>query len=204
MSPPTVSVASIPLSPSIRNCTAAPGAWPPGTMSEMALPASWAVTTGNQALVRRAMRWRAKVQAKWAPSAKRAGMNQSRLSFTMLGHEWRTPMSSGATTYRAAPAMTITIERLTTAFHGKGRCCSFSKRSSNDPGRGCLGSVSPGWNPDCSRASFGWTGSVGSFGPLIGDTHPLAGPLAGSRLRCARRPVGDLSPRRLRHRRRRT
>ena len=50
MSPPTESAASIPLTASIRNCTAAPAAWPPGTMSEMALPASWAVTTGNHGL----------------------------------------------------------------------------------------------------------------------------------------------------------
>ena len=64
--PPTASVASIPLTASIRNCTAAPAAAPPGTMREIELPASWAVITGNQALVRRAMRWREKVQAKWA------------------------------------------------------------------------------------------------------------------------------------------
>ncbi len=95
--PPTASVASMPLTASIRNCTAAPAAAPPGTMREMALPASWAVITANQALVRRAMRWREKVQAKWAPSATRAGMNQSRSRVASRGQEWKTAKSSGST-----------------------------------------------------------------------------------------------------------
>ena len=51
--PPTASPASMPLVASIRNCTAAPAAAPPGMIRLMELPASWAVTTGNQALVRR-------------------------------------------------------------------------------------------------------------------------------------------------------
>ena len=63
--PPTASVASIPLTASIRNWVAAPAAAPPGTISEMALPANWAVITENHALVRRAMRWREKVHTKW-------------------------------------------------------------------------------------------------------------------------------------------
>jgi hypothetical protein len=95
--PLTDSVASIPAVPSIRNWTAAPAAAPPGTMSEMALPDSWAVITANQALVRRAMRWRAKVQAKWAPSATTAGMNHSRLRVARRGHECRTDRMLGAT-----------------------------------------------------------------------------------------------------------
>ncbi len=97
MRPPTASVASMPLTASIRNCTAAPAAAPPGTMREMELPASWAVTTENHALVRRAMRWREKVQAKWAPSASMAGTNHSRLRVANRGHEWNTSMSSGST-----------------------------------------------------------------------------------------------------------
>ncbi len=87
----------MPLTASIRNWVAAPAAAPPGTMSEMALPASWAVITENQALVRRAMRWREKVHRKWIPSATTAGMNQSRLSETSLGQSWKTAMSSGST-----------------------------------------------------------------------------------------------------------
>ena len=95
--PPTASVGSMPLTASIRNWAAAPAAAPPGTINEMALPASWAVITENQALVRRAMRWSEKVHTKWAPSAISAGMNQSRLSVTSLGQEWNTAMSSGST-----------------------------------------------------------------------------------------------------------
>ncbi len=67
----------------------------PGRSSEMALPASWAVITENHALVRRAMRCRENVQAKWAPSATTAGMNQSRLSVASLGHECRTDRMLG-------------------------------------------------------------------------------------------------------------
>ena len=95
--PLTASVGSMPAVPSIRNCTAAPAAAPPGTTSEMALPASCAVMTENQALVRRAIRWREKVQAKWMPSASRAGTNQSRLSWASLGHELNTARMLGAT-----------------------------------------------------------------------------------------------------------
>ena len=87
----------MPAVPSIRNWTAAPAAAPPGTISEMALPASWAVMTANQALVRRAIRWRENVQAKWAPSASRAGRNHSRLRVARRGHEWRTDRMLGAT-----------------------------------------------------------------------------------------------------------
>ena len=97
VSPATASVASIPLEASIRNWVAAPAAAPPGTIREMALPASWAVITENQALVRKAMRWREKVQRKWIPSAISAGMNQSRFSVTSLGQSWKTAMSSGST-----------------------------------------------------------------------------------------------------------
>ena len=97
VSPPTASVASMPLVASIRNWVAAPAAAPPGTISEMALPASWAVMTENQALVRRAMRWSEKVHRKWIPSATRAGMNQSRLRLTSLGQSWKKAMSSGST-----------------------------------------------------------------------------------------------------------
>ena len=96
VSPPTASVGSIPVAASIRNWVAAPAAAPPGTINEMALPASWAVITENQALVRRAMRWREKVQTKWAPSATSAGMNQSRLRVTSFGHEWKTADQLGA------------------------------------------------------------------------------------------------------------
>ena len=56
-----------------------------GTISEMALPANWAVITENHALVRSAMRWSEKVHAKCAPSATSAGMNQSRLRRDQLG-----------------------------------------------------------------------------------------------------------------------
>ena len=95
VSPLTDSVASMPAVPSIRNWTAAPAAAPPGTMREMALPASWAVITANQALVRRAIRWRENVQAKWAPSATTAGMNHSKFSWTRRGHEWSTDEDAG-------------------------------------------------------------------------------------------------------------
>ena len=61
-SPPTVEPVSLPLIASIRNCTAAPTAAPPGMIRVIALPASWDVTTGNQALVRNASRCSANVQ----------------------------------------------------------------------------------------------------------------------------------------------
>ena len=95
--PPTASLASIPLTASMRNCTAAPAAAPPGTISEMALPANWAVITENHALVRRAMRCSEKVQKKWITSATNAGMNQSRLSVASLGHALNTASTLGAT-----------------------------------------------------------------------------------------------------------
>ncbi len=134
VSPPTASVASMPLVASMRNWAAAPAAAPPGTMSEMALPASWAVITENHALVRRAMRWREKVQMKWTPSASKAGMNQSRLRVTSRGQAWNTSMTSGSTRYSATPATTTTINRLTSDFHGKGVCCCFSNWASNERG----------------------------------------------------------------------
>ena len=97
VSPLTDSVGSIPAVLSMRNWTAAPAAAPPGTVSEMALPASCAVMTANHALVRSAMRWSENVQAKWAPSATTAGMNHNRLSVARRGHEWRTDRMLGAT-----------------------------------------------------------------------------------------------------------
>ena len=50
--PPTAVSASIPAVSSMRNWTAAPAAAPPGTMREMALPASSEVTTENHGEVR--------------------------------------------------------------------------------------------------------------------------------------------------------
>ena len=85
----------MPLTASMRNCTAAPAAAPPGTMREMALPASWAVMTENQALVRRAMRCKENVQTKWAPSDTRAGMNQNRARVCSWGQALKTLMTSG-------------------------------------------------------------------------------------------------------------
>ena len=84
VSPPTAVAGSLPEAASMRNCVAAPAAWPPGTTSEMALPASCEVATENQALVRRARRCRAMVQVKWATWATRATRNQSGLSDLQL------------------------------------------------------------------------------------------------------------------------
>ena len=95
--PLTDSVGSMPAVPSIRNWTAAPAAAPPGTTSEMAFPASCAVITANQALVRRAIRWSENVQAKCRPSDTMAGTNHNRLSVTRRGHEWKTDRMLGKT-----------------------------------------------------------------------------------------------------------
>ena len=86
---------SIPLAASIRNCTAAPTAAPPGTMRVIALPASWDVTTGNHSLVRRASRCRANVQQKWAISAPIASANQRGSRVDSRGQDANTSVIAG-------------------------------------------------------------------------------------------------------------
>src|SRR6266516_4583549 len=68
-SPPTAEVVSIPLAVSMRNCTAAPAAAPPGVIRVTAAPTNWEVMTGNHARVRNARRCRVNVQQKWPTSA---------------------------------------------------------------------------------------------------------------------------------------
>ncbi len=56
VSPPTASSGVMPVADSIRYCTAAPAAAPPGTTRVTAFPDNWAVTTGPHARVRSARR----------------------------------------------------------------------------------------------------------------------------------------------------
>jgi uncharacterized protein YbdZ (MbtH family) len=66
-------------------------------ISVIALPASWDVTTGNQALVRSARRCRANVQAKWATSAPMARANHRGSSVDRRGQEASTSVIAGNT-----------------------------------------------------------------------------------------------------------
>jgi hypothetical protein len=79
------------------NCTAAPAASPPGSEPVTALPASPAVTTANQPLVRRASRCSPKLQVKEASSAPIATVNQIGLSVDRRGQAPSTAMRLGAT-----------------------------------------------------------------------------------------------------------
>jgi hypothetical protein len=67
--PPTAVSVSNPAVVGMRNWTAAPAASPPGKPLVTALPASPAVTTGNQSFVRSASRCKAKLQVNEASSA---------------------------------------------------------------------------------------------------------------------------------------
>jgi hypothetical protein len=67
--PPTAVSVSNPAVVSMRNWTAAPAASPPGRVLVTALPASPAVTTGNQSFVGSASRCKAKLQVNEASSA---------------------------------------------------------------------------------------------------------------------------------------
>lgn len=89
---------STPAVESIRSCTAAPAASPPGKMRLMALPARPAVTTANQHRVPSASRWRAKAQVKEATSAPTATANQIGFSVDSRGQEARTLVMLGTTT----------------------------------------------------------------------------------------------------------
>jgi hypothetical protein len=95
--PPTVELVSIPAVASIRNCTAAPMAAPPGMMRVIALPDSWDVMTGNHALVRSARRCSANVQTKWAASAATATMSHQGFRVDRRGQEASTSVMAGNT-----------------------------------------------------------------------------------------------------------
>ena len=82
---------------SIWNWTAAPAALPPGRLLVTALPASPAVTTGNQAFVRSASRCKAKLQVNEASSAARQAVNQAGFSVDSRGQAPSTAMSLGST-----------------------------------------------------------------------------------------------------------
>ena len=88
---------SRPLAASIRNCTAAPTAAPPGTIKVIALPASWEVMTGNHALVRSASRCRANVQVKCAISAATATVNHRGSRVDRRGQDAKTSVIVGNT-----------------------------------------------------------------------------------------------------------
>src|SRR5689334_17644730 len=89
---------------SMWNWTAAPAALPPGRLLVTALPASPAVTTANQPLVRSACRCRAKLQMNETSSAARQAVIQAGFSVDSRGQAPSTAMSLGRTRYRAAPA----------------------------------------------------------------------------------------------------
>ncbi len=95
--PPTVELMSCPLVASIRNCSAAPGAAPPGMMRLIALPASWDVMTGNHALVRSARRCNANVQEKWAISAPIAAASHQGCRVDRRGQDASTSVIAGNT-----------------------------------------------------------------------------------------------------------
>ena len=97
MSPPTVSALLPSLRASIRNCTAAPAAAPPGMMRLIEFPASWDVTTENHPLVRSAIRCRVNVQVKWASSATMATANQTGSRVDRRGQDPRTSVILGRT-----------------------------------------------------------------------------------------------------------
>ena len=83
---------------SMSNCMAPPAAAPPGTMRLKALPASWAVATGNQGLTSSASRSSAHMQAKLATSARTIGMPHSGLTVLSCGPDEKTAARLGHTT----------------------------------------------------------------------------------------------------------
>jgi len=95
--PPTAELVSIPLVASIRNCTAAPTAAPPGMIRVIALPASCDVITPNHALVRNARRCSANVQAKWATSAAIAANSHQGFRVDRRGQDASTSVIAGNT-----------------------------------------------------------------------------------------------------------
>jgi len=87
----------MPLAASIRNCTAAPTAAPPGMMRVIALPASVEVMTGNHVRVRNASRCSANVQVKWATSAAIAAVSHHGSRVDSRGQDASTSVIAGNT-----------------------------------------------------------------------------------------------------------
>ena len=87
----------MPLVASIRNCTAAPTAAPPGMIRVIALPASVDVITGNHGLVRNASRCSANVQMKWAISAAIAAVSHHGCRVDRRGQDASTSVIAGNT-----------------------------------------------------------------------------------------------------------
>ena len=96
--PPAALSASIPAVASIRNCTAAPAASPPGSTLVTAFPVNPAATTANHFLVRRTRRCTANAQAKLADSARNEPISQTGLRCDSCGQAAITRVRLGSTT----------------------------------------------------------------------------------------------------------
>ena len=112
VTPVAAQVVPMPAWRSMSNCMAPPAAAPPGTMRLNALPASWAVATGNHGLTSSARRSSAHMQAKLASSARTIGMPQSGLTCLSWGPEEKTAARLGQTTYRPSAVSPSTTARL--------------------------------------------------------------------------------------------
>jgi hypothetical protein len=95
VSPDATYRAGTPARTSIRYCSAAAGAAPPGTIRPKALPASWEHATVNQLPVRRAMRWSCQIEAKQAASNSRAATIHSGRRSNSSRHEVKTSSRLG-------------------------------------------------------------------------------------------------------------
>ena len=86
VSPLAAVAAEIPAWPSMRYCSAAPAAAPPGTILLSAFPESCDVATPNQERVRSARRCRAHIETKLAISTPNMTANQPGLIDSSRGH----------------------------------------------------------------------------------------------------------------------
>jgi len=93
--PPAAWTESMPVLASIRYCTLAPTASPPGSVLVTALPARPAVTTANQLLVRKTRRSSAIAQKKLDASAMNATSSHQGSRVKSLGPADATRTSSG-------------------------------------------------------------------------------------------------------------
>ena len=101
--PPTIRGCRSPDSTSIRYCSAAPTAPPPGATFEIALPASCEVTIGDQTRTCSVSRCSAVMQARVAACRTSIPASQAGLIFVRSSADPTAAMTLGATRYSGSP-----------------------------------------------------------------------------------------------------